>query len=82
MSLSTLKLKHPIKLGESEESTTELIFSRRPKARDFKGMPVPLGVDEQLLLISRLTNLPLPLIQELDGADMMAAMEVLNGNFL
>lgn len=74
----TLTLGTPVKIGESGDEVKELVFSRPLKAKDFKGMPLELGMDQQHQLIARLTGQPLPVILELRARDMMAAMAVLS----
>lgn len=71
-----VKLEYPIKQGE--QVIEELVFARRPKAKDFKGIVTATGAlsfDDQYLLIARLTNEPLSVILELDIADMGKAMK-------
>ena len=77
-----LDLKNPVQLGEKSEPVTFLEFSRQLKARDFKGMPTPIGMDEQMMLLSRLTEQPLPIIHEMSAGDLMAAIGILNNDFL
>lgn len=69
-----IKLQYPIEYGESH--ITELRFPRRLKARDLKGLSATPGFDELLTLVGRLSGQPPSVIDELDGADLEAAVGV------
>ena len=47
----------------------KLTFTRRPKAKDFRGLPSELDQDSEMIFISRLSGVELHLIEELDGYD-------------
>lgn len=72
--IKTIPLKYPVEHGQ--ETITELVFMRRPKAKDFKGLPLQLGFDEIIKILGRLTAQPPSVIDELDTADLMEAVEV------
>jgi len=74
----TLKLKFPFQWGE-RETKSELIFSRRAKAKDFKGIQTSkIKMDDMMTLLSRMTGESPAVIDELDSQDLFAATEVLN----
>lgn len=68
---ATLILKRPVSLGNGEPVHT--LYFRRPKARDFQNMP---KTGEDIALLARITNQPRSIIEELDGADYIAAGEI------
>ncbi len=75
-----VKLLHPVTIkGKSGEQTIdELTFSRRPKAKDFRGITTATGAlsfDDQFMIVARLVNEPLTVIHELDIADMGRVMK-------
>jgi hypothetical protein len=70
-----LKLKTPIQFGS--EKIEKLEFKARPIAKDFKGLPGNLGQDDNMLMLSRLTNVELVAIEMLDGHDYLRANGVL-----
>lgn len=70
----TIKLDYPVKHGE--DTISELVFDRRPKAKDFKGLSAGnMSFDETWLLVSRLTAVPVPVINELDISDAAKVMK-------
>lgn len=70
----TIKLAYPVKHGE--DTISELVFDRRPKAKDFRGLSAGnLTFDETWLLVSRLTAVPVSAINELDVADVAKVMK-------
>jgi hypothetical protein len=70
----TVSLDYPIEFDS--QRITELVFDRRPKAKDFKGLPAGnFTFDETLLLVSRLTGVPVPAVNELDIADFTKVMK-------
>src|SRR6185295_7233507 len=70
-----ITLKDPIEVKDVK--VEKLTFTRRLKAKDFKGMPDVLGQDEHMLLISRRTGVELYLIENLDGYDYTQVQGVL-----
>jgi hypothetical protein len=74
----TLKLEHPFQWGEHEKKT-ELVFTRRLKGKDMKGIQTnSIKMDDMMVMLSRLTGEARTVIEELDGEDLFAATEVLN----
>lgn len=47
----------------------EVVFNRRPIAKDFRGLPSELDQDAEMVFISRLTGIELHLVEKLDGFD-------------
>lgn len=76
MAVKTLTLKYPVTQGS--ETISELVFERRLRAKDFRGLPLNLGFDDMFTLLSRLTANPPSVIDELDTEDLMAAVEVVS----
>lgn len=73
----TLKLAHPIQYGE--RNVEELVFNRRLKAKDFKGIvSTNIKFDDMMSLIARITGESRSLIEEMDSEDFMGASEVVN----
>ena len=72
-----LPLQVPVRLTETSPEVKVLEFTRRPVARDFKGMPGELAQDDNMMLLSRLTNTEFAVIEKLDGHDYMQACGVL-----
>lgn len=73
----TLKLEHPFQWGS--EQKTELLFSRRVKAKDMKGMTTGnIRTDDLMTILSRVTGEAPAVIAELDAADLFRAFEVIN----
>ena len=82
----TIDLKEPIvmtnKVGETLETINEIILSRRPKAKDFKGISLSdMQFDDVIKLISRMCNVPISTAEELDAEDFMEVQQVIM-NFL
>lgn len=75
---TTVKLTEPIKFGS--ETIAELKF-RKPKAKDFRGLKMPLSMGELLDLAGILSAQPKPVIDELGLDDTKKVLEVV-GNFL
>lgn len=76
----TLVLKHPIERGtKAENAITQLVFKRRLKAKDFKGIPAAgMQFDHMLKLVSRLSAEPISTIEEMDSEDLFAATDIVN----
>lgn len=73
----TIKLDEPFTYGNEE--VTELVVNRRPKAKDFKGIHTSsMKFDDILRVGSRITGESISKIEELDVADMMKLVEVIN----
>ena len=67
--VKVIELKHPFIFGKDKQ-ITECIFHRRTKAKDLKGLKLANGmVDDQCVLLGRITNLSTPEIEELDLED-------------
>jgi hypothetical protein len=75
---AVVALKEPITFGS--EFVTELRF-RRPKAKDFRRLPLEPGLGDMLDLIGGLTGQPKAVVDELGVEDMRKALEVV-GSFL
>ena len=73
----TIKLEHPVEHGS--EIISELVFQRRMKAKDMRALPMKPDLGDLLNLVGRLTAQPPSVIDELDPADVMKAVEVVNG---
>jgi Phage tail assembly chaperone proteins, E, or 41 or 14 len=74
--LATIKLSRPIKIGE--QVTNEIVFKRRPKAKDWRGIPEDeVTHDHNQMIISRLSNTPINIIEELDVVDYREVLNVL-----
>lgn len=72
-----LPLLTPVKLTDTSPEVKELVFDRRPSAKDFKGMPGELAQDDNMVMVSRLTGTELAVIEKMDGHDYMRACGVL-----
>lgn len=73
-----IKLTTPIQYGTETISEFEL---RAPKAKDMRGLPLKMGMDDMLTLASRCTAQPPSVIDELAFDDLTAVMEAI-GNFI
>ena len=72
----TLQLKHPFSRGT--ETIKELTFSRRPKGKDWKGIPLSnMKMDDMMTMAHRILEVPISLIEELDTEDLMSVVEVM-----
>lgn len=69
-----IKLDEPITFGSETIAELEL---RKPKAKDMRGMPMQLGMDDMLALASRCTSQPPSVIDELSFGDLAKVMEAL-----
>lgn len=75
---NVVNLKYPVEVKGFEKVNT-LTF-RRPKARDLKEVPVEnLKMGDMLKLIAKLSNQPMPVIEEMDAADISATSKVISG---
>ena len=75
--IKRLKLEHPIQHGS--EKITELTVGRRPKAKDFKGIPAQdILFDHMLVLLGKITGQPPSVIEELDSEDLIPAISLVN----
>lgn len=75
--LATVVLKHPVTFGTDTIKVLE--FKRRLKARDFFGMRIGrMLFDDYVMLISRGTNTPAPVVEELDADDFTSACVVVD----
>lgn len=73
----TVNLNFPFTYGKDRE-VSAIIFSRRLKAKDFKGINVrTMSMDEMMKLVSKTTGEFIAVIEELDAADMMQCVEVI-----
>ncbi len=68
----TVKLKEPIPFGS--ETIAELTL-RKPKAKDFRRMPMNPGVGDLLDLAGQLSGQPKVVIDELGAEDMHEVLE-------
>lgn len=73
-----LKLKEPIKHGS--ETISELVF-RKPKAKDFRSVPMEPNMGDILNLVGKLSGQPPSVIDELGTEDMMEACAKVSGFF-
>ena len=74
-----IPLKFPFQYGK-DRLVSEVVFTRRLKAKDFRGIAVSnITFDDMLKLISKSTGESQAVIDELDTEDMMACTEVING---
>lgn len=73
-----IKLKLPIEYGS--ETIRELVL-RRPKAKDFRSLPMDPAIGDMLDLAGDLAGQPTSVIDELDVEDMMAVVDEL-GKFM
>lgn len=69
-------LKEPISFGS--ETITELSL-RRPKAKDFRRLPMEPGMGDLLDLAGALARQPKPVMDELGIEDMTSVLEVVGG---
>ena len=68
----TVKLREPIPFGS--ETITELTL-RKPKAKDFRRMPMSPGIGDLLDLAGQLSAQPKAVIDELGPEDMQEVLE-------
>lgn len=73
-----IKLSQPIQYGT--ETISELNL-REPKAKDMRGMPLQMGMDDMLTLAARCSEQPPSVIDELCFADLTAVTEAI-GTFI
>lgn len=73
-----IKLNTPITYGSETIGELEL---RAPKAKDMRGLPLQMGMDDMLTLASRCTAQPPSVIDELSFDDLTVVMEAI-GSFL
>ncbi len=74
----TLKLAYPVQWGK-DETKSELVFARRPKAKDYKNInPSNIRMSDMISLLAKLTGEPVSMVEELDAQDLFAATEVIN----
>lgn len=73
----TVKLNHSFTYGKDREVST-ITFSRRLKAKDFKGINVrSMTMDDMMKLVSKTTGEFIAVIEELDASDIMQCVEVI-----
>lgn len=66
--VKTIRLKHPVQLGEKDQQVEELAF-RRGRVGDLKGVGDDAGFDDLMIIASRLAGVPLRVIERLDEED-------------
>ena len=72
-----LPLKYPITWGS--EVKKEIVFGKRPKAKDFKSMQATdIRMADMIRIISSVTAEPVSFVEELDATDFLVACEVVN----
>lgn len=76
MTTKKIPLNDPIQHGSETITALEL---RKPKARDMRGMPLEMGMDDMLTLASRCTAQPPSVIDELSFDDMTKVFEAIGG---
>lgn len=79
--LQVIELEHPITIGKGEntKTITEMAVTRRLKGKDFKGIQAnSIKFDDMMKLVSRVVSHPVSTIEELDSADLMRFVEVVN----
>lgn len=67
-----ITLDDPIQYGSEKISELEI---RKPKAKDMRGMPLQMGMDDMLKLAGRLTGQPDSVIDELSFGDLGKVMD-------
>ena len=73
-----VKLKYPVKWGQ--ETIDSIKFDRRLKAKDMKGIPAShIQFEHMIKLLAKLTGIAETMLDEIDGEDIMAVMEVVQG---
>lgn len=75
---TTIKLDDPISYGSETIESLEL---RKPKAKDMRGLPLQMGMDDMLKLAGRVSGQPDSVIDELSINDLGRVMEIV-GNFM
>lgn len=71
----TMKLKHPVKLGNEEK--TEIVFPRRLKVKDIMGIPDNSpSTDRSVKIASRLTGEFQKVFEEMDIVDIQEVVKV------
>lgn len=72
----TCKLKYPVQWGK-DDTVSEIVFPRRLKAKDFRGLPASdLKFDHMIKIVARVTATATTLLEELDAEDFMQLTEV------
>lgn len=71
-------LEFPFTIGENEEAVTEVIFKRRLKGKDLKGIKANMGFDEMLQILSKLTGLQTHYFEEMDAKDLTICLNVVS----
>jgi len=75
----TIQLTEPVQWGKDELPRTEITINRRLKAKDFKGIVAgDIKFDDMVKMLSKISGEPIAFIEELDAADMITAVEVIN----
>jgi len=74
----TYKLIHPFVWDEDEGEVTEIEF-RRPKGKDLKKIKQgDYPIEETMKMASRLSDIPAPFFDELDGEDVVGIGELID----
>lgn len=74
-----ITLQTPVSLGS--ESITQLEFTRPLKGKDLRGLPLTLGFEHLLILAGRLCGQPPAVMEQLEGEDLLAAVETAGAFF-
>jgi len=74
--ITKLKLLYPFKWDEDEE-IAEVEF-KRPKGKDMKKLGQNPGVEETLEIASKISGMTPSFFLEMDGADVMRVIELVN----
>lgn len=74
--LVTLTLEFPKTVGK--KTYTELSFNRRLNGSDIRPFPDEMDIGAQMMLISKITDVGMEVLDKLDAADIMAARRVLS----
>ncbi len=78
MEPKTIVLHTPVTHGDL--TISELTFSRPLKGKDMRGIPLSIGMEHLLLLAGRVCGQPPSVMEQLEGDDLLAVLEIV-GHF-
>jgi hypothetical protein len=76
--IAKINLKYPVEDVINKVTIRELVFSRRLRVNDFYGCSDPLTWEDQVNMISRLTEIHKTVLERIDASDFVNAIQVLN----
>lgn len=74
-----ITLQTPVSLGS--ESITRLEFTRAVRGKDIMDLPLSMGMGHLLILAGRLCGQPPAVMEQLEGEDLLVAVETASAFF-